>query len=198
MNKTGVLLVGNFFVSARGGRAVGEDLALRLSGSGWRVLTTSWRASRVLRLLDMVATCWRRRGQFEVACVDVFSGAAFVWAEAACLTLRLAGKPYVLALRGGNLPAFAKRHRRRVRSLLRSAACVVAPSSYLRDAMSSYRDDVLLQPNAIDVGAYPYQVAMSFVRISSGAAHFTASITPRWPSPCWTASSGHIPMRASA
>ncbi len=156
--KAGVLIVGNFFVSERGGRAVCEDLSERLERSGWRVSTTSWQASRPLRLLDMIATTWRGRRHFEIACVDVFSDAAFVWAEAVCLTLRLAAKPYMLALRGGNLPVFAAAHPRRVRRLLQSARCVIAPSAYLRDAMRPYRDDLVLQPNPIDLAAYPFRL----------------------------------------
>ena len=156
--KAGVLIVGNFFVSERGGRAVCEDLSERLERSGWRVSTTSWQASRPLRLLDMIATTWQERRRFEIACVDVFSDAAFVWAEAVCLTLRLAAKPYMLALRGGNLPVFAAAHPRRVRRLLQSARCVIAPSAYLRDAMRPYRGDLVLQPNPIDLAAYPFRL----------------------------------------
>jgi glycosyltransferase involved in cell wall biosynthesis len=157
-DRPAVLLVGNFFVSASGGRGVCEDLALRLSGAGWPVLTTSWKSSRARRLVDMVATSWRRRHAYAVAHVDVFSGLGFAWAETVCWTLRLAGKPYALTLRGGNLPAFAARWPMRVRRLLASAAVVTTPSRYLMEGMRAYRQDLRLLPNPIGLEQYPFRL----------------------------------------
>lgn len=152
-----VLLVGNFFSSSVGNAQVCEELADRLAGSGWSVLTTSSRRQRMLRLLDMVGKCCLWRQRYGVAHVDVFSGAAFLWAQAVCWTLRRTGRPYVLTLHGGNLPEFARRWPRRVERLLRSAAAVTTPSRYLFDAMRPYRDDLQLIPNPISVSAYRYR-----------------------------------------
>jgi glycosyltransferase involved in cell wall biosynthesis len=151
-----VLLVGNFFVSARGGRGVCEDLALQLSAHGWRVITTSWQAARARRLLDMLATSWRARHDYSVAHVDVYSGYGFNWAEIVCLLLRAAGKPYALTLRGGDLPAFGRRWPGRVRRLLRSAAIVTTPSRYLLEQMQVHRADLRLLPNPLGLDRYPF------------------------------------------
>lgn len=152
-----VLLVGNF-LSSHFGRGVCEDLALRLSGSGWSVLTTSDKLKRLPRLLNMMSFAWTKRNKYNVAQVDVYSGPAFSWAEAVCWILRRAGKPYVLALHGGNLPAFSFRWPRRVRSLLRSASAVTVPSNYLLDQMRIYRNDLRLLPNPLDATAYDYSL----------------------------------------
>lgn len=152
-----VLLVGNFLPASRWGRTVGEELALRLSAAGWQTLTTSGEPRRLRRLRDMVRTAWRRRRDFDVAHVDVYSGAAFVWAEAVCATLRAANKPYVLTLHGGNLPEFAARWPWRVSRLLRGARCVTTPSGYLGEALRRHRKDLLLVPNAIDASTYPFR-----------------------------------------
>src|SRR3954467_14947716 len=104
-----VLLVGNFLSGSSGNRGVCEDLAVRLASSGWSVMTTSGRRARLAPLSDMVRTARRRRREYAVSQVDVYSGPAFSWAEAACWTLRRARKPYALTLHGGNLPAFAPR-----------------------------------------------------------------------------------------
>lgn len=152
-----VLIVGNFLSGSLGTRGVCEDLSARLTSAGWRVLTTSDRPGRVARLLDMVSTAWRRRHAYSIAQVDVYSGPAFTWAEAVCATLRLARKPYVLTLHGGNLPAFAARRPLRVRRLLRSAAAVTTPSRYLLEQMRPYRDDLHLIPNALDLDAYEFR-----------------------------------------
>jgi glycosyltransferase involved in cell wall biosynthesis len=152
-----VLLVGNFLSSQIGVRTVCEDLAERLARAGWRVLTTSAKQERVARVLDMVKTAWLRRTEYRIAQVDVYSGAAFVWAEAACMTLQLAHKPYVLTLHGGNLPAFAAQWRTRVRRLLRNAQAVTAPSPYLIEQMRPFRDDLMLVPNALDLSLYSFR-----------------------------------------
>src|SRR3954453_23060835 len=113
-----VLLAGNFLSASRQGtRGVCEDLATRLGAKGWRVVNTSDKPKRLSRMLDMTTTAWSDRRTYGVAMVDVYSGNAFVLAEAICWTLRRAGKPYALALRGGDLPSFAKRWPGRMRRL---------------------------------------------------------------------------------
>ncbi len=153
-----VLLVGNFLSRTSGIYGVGDGLADRLAGRGRLVTTTSSKPRRIPRLLDMIATIWRRRHRYVVAQVDVFSGPAFIWAEAACAALRLLGKPYVLTLHGGALPTFARRWPRRVRRLLGSAAAVTSPSPFLQEEMRAYRGDVKLCPNPLDLGEYPFRL----------------------------------------
>lgn len=154
----GVLLVGNFLSRQPGVRSVGEELALRLATTGRHVVTTSDQINRGLRLLDMIATAWRARDQYAVAQVDVFSGAAFLWAEAVCWTLRRAGKPYILTLHGGNLPAFSLHWPGRVRRLLGSASAVTTPSRYLFEQMIPYREDLQLLPNPLHVPKYTFRL----------------------------------------
>jgi len=76
------------------------DLARRLEAAGWTVLKTSPHSNRILRALDMVTTALRTRHEFDVAQIDVFSGSAFLWAEAATLIFSL--------LAGTNFGSFAK------------------------------------------------------------------------------------------
>jgi glycosyltransferase involved in cell wall biosynthesis len=156
--KSSVLLVGNFSRDTRATNGVCQDLAARLSGAGWRTLTTSGKRGRLSRLLDVAGAVWRYRDEYAVAQVDVYSGLAFVWAEVACSALRRARKPYLVSLHGGNLPTFADRWPGRVRRLLRSAAVATTPSGYLREKMRPYRADLLLLPNPLDLTAYRYRL----------------------------------------
>jgi glycosyltransferase involved in cell wall biosynthesis len=153
-----VLLVGNFLSANVGTRGMSEELGLRLKADGWEVLVASDKRGRLSRLVDMTTTAWRKRSLYSVAHVDVYSGAAFVWAEAACWILRRAGKPYMLSLRGGALPAFARRSPHRMRLMLGSAAAVTAPSQYLFDQLRSYREDITLLPNALNIDAYEFKL----------------------------------------
>jgi glycosyltransferase involved in cell wall biosynthesis len=154
----GVLIVGNFLHSATGTFGVCEGLAAELSTAGWDVVTTSGRPRRLARLADMLTTIWRERERYAVAQVDVYSGSAFYWAEASCWLLRRIGRPYILTLHGGALPAFAARHPDRVARLLNSAAVVTTPSGYLVAELSHYRRDMILQPNPIAAAQYPFRV----------------------------------------
>ena len=75
-----ILLVGNFLSGANGTPGVCEELAARLTGRGWPVLTSSDKPARLPRLADMVSTVFRRRREYAVAHVDVFSGPPIVFA----------------------------------------------------------------------------------------------------------------------
>lgn len=152
-----VLMVGNFLSSTVGVRGVCEELADRLKQAGWSVITTSDKASKAARMLDMIGTVFTKRSGYRIAQVDLYSGPAFLWAEAACYALRLSGKPYIVTMHGGGLPKFAERHADRVRKLLQGAITVTAPSNYLREEMRPYRDDIQLVPNALELSRYAFR-----------------------------------------
>ncbi len=155
--RAAVMLVGNFLSRHGASRQVCEDLAEHLRGDGWRVLTVSSRRNRAARLIDMLATPLARRGDFDVAQVDVFSGPSFMWAELVAAELRLLHKPFVLTLHGGNLPVFARKHPVRVAGLFRKASLVTAPSSYLAEALSRFCDRIEVLPNGMDLSSYPFR-----------------------------------------
>jgi glycosyltransferase involved in cell wall biosynthesis len=150
-----VLLVGNFVPASSTYGSVSQELAGRLECAGWRVLRTSYQQRKALKVADMLRTCWTERNRFDVAHVEVYSGNAFIWAEAVCGLLRRLGKPYIIGLHGGNLPNFLRERITRGRKLLESAFAVISPSPYLQDAFSDCRPDVQLMPNALDLSSYP-------------------------------------------
>ena len=84
-----------------------------------------------------------------------------VWAELVAWALRLMKKPYVLILRGGNLPAFAQDTGKRVPHLLQSASIVIAPSPYLFKQMRPYRQDLFLLPNPLNLAVYSFKHRMN-------------------------------------
>lgn len=156
---TSVLMVSNFLSASGGSRGVCEELSQRFLEAGWHVVTTSDKPNKLLRLLDMLVTTWRRRHQYGVAQVDVFSGSAFLWAELVCWLLRRLGKPYVLTLHGGNLPNFAAQNPARVRNLLQTAKTVTVPSRYLYEQMQPYAaDNLSLVPNPVELRHYTFRL----------------------------------------
>lgn len=153
-----LLLIGSFLSADGGSRSVGEELAVRLAGAGYPVFMASSRRPPLARLLDMLLAAWRRRSEYQLAYVEVFSGPAFHWAEAVTLLLRALHKPFALALHGGRLPIFAMRHPRRVKRLLGSANAVVAPSRYLLEGLYAFREDIRIIPNPIELEDYPFRL----------------------------------------
>jgi len=154
----GVLLVSSAFGSRRGITSVSQVLARKLREAGWPVHVTSTSSSRSWRLFDMLKTAWLKRASYEVAHIDVFSGPAFRWAELLSSVVRSLGKGRVLTLRGGGLPAFARKHPDRVRRLLGSAEVVTVPSGFLAHELSAYRRDFQVLCNPLEVGAYPFRL----------------------------------------
>lgn len=154
--RSGLLLVGNFFVTA-GTHPVCLGLADALEAGGWEVRRTSFFRFRPFRLTDMVLNVLRHRNSYQMALVELFSGLSFIWAEAVATALRVAGKPFVLALHGGQLPEFAARHPGRVRRLLRSAAVVTSPSAFLAERMSEFRSDIEVLPNPLDLERFEFR-----------------------------------------
>jgi glycosyltransferase involved in cell wall biosynthesis len=151
-----VLLVGNFLSKAGGSRHVCEDLAERLTRAGWSVRTASYKRPKVARMLDMAGAVWAGRRRDEVVHVDVFSGEAFLWAAVVIGMLRSLKKRYVLTLRGGALPTFAARWPSFVRRVLAGAHAVTVPSKFLLREMQPYRNDLILLPNPLEIGSYPF------------------------------------------
>ena len=156
----GVLFIGAFPSPEAGHRGVCEDLALRLSDRGWDALVVSSLEGRIQRIADICRTAWLRRREYMVAHIDVYSGLAFAWAEVAALVVRRAGRPYILTLRGGNLPGFARRWPGRVRRLFARAAAITAPSRYLSEQMHGYRGDIRLLPNPVDIRGYEFRLRL--------------------------------------
>ena len=156
--KKNILLVGNFLSSVGFNRGVCEDLAIRLKLTGWSVLVTSSKPERLARLVDMLTTVWREKDNYSVVQIDVYSGRAFVWAEVVSWLLSRLGKPFILTLRGGNLPEFAKRWPSHVHHLLSAATVVTTPSRYLLEKMQTYRQDICLLPNPLDLKLYDFHL----------------------------------------
>ncbi len=152
-----VLQVGNF-LSARGYTVqFVEELSDRLEQDGWHIIRASDQVKKVSRLASILSRIFVNRKNFDAAHITVYSGAAFVWAEAAAGMLRVLRKPVVLSLHGGNLPSFAERWPGRVSRLLNSADLVIAPSGYMRNAMLKFRKDILLIANPVDTRLFAYR-----------------------------------------
>jgi glycosyltransferase involved in cell wall biosynthesis len=152
------LFLGANHLATLGRRSVIEDLAERLHRYGYVSTSASGFQSGFLGSAHLVTTALLKRRKYDVAVVDLYGGRAFIWGEALASLFTVLRCPFIIVLRGGALPDFARLHGERVRACLRKAAVVAAPSRFLLEQMRPYREDILLLPNAIDTSRCRFMV----------------------------------------
>lgn len=136
----------------------GQILADQLSAEEFEVISVSSRVNRVIRLLDILWTVLRRSRNLEILIIEVYSGLAFLLADAASLLARIFNIPSILVLHGGNLPDFTQRHAKWVNRVLGRARILVAPSKFLAKELSAHGIKSRVIPNVIDLKNYEYRI----------------------------------------
>jgi glycosyltransferase involved in cell wall biosynthesis len=146
-------------VGRRHGFAICQALIVAnlLAEDGYRVVTASSRINRYARLLDLIGTLVRHRHAIDIVCLEVYGGPSFVVEDLASRTANVLGKPLVMTLHGGALPAFMAQFPRWTQAVLRRATRLVAPSEFLRRAVAEHGFDARVIPNVIDLQHYPYR-----------------------------------------
>lgn len=134
----------------------GERLADLFEQEGYRTISVSSATNRYVRLADIASTILRRRNDFDVLLLQVFSGPSFVVEDVASLLGRQLGRRIVMVLRGGGMPEFMARFPKWCRRVLSRAHVLVAPSTYLARAAALHGFRARVIPNVIDLSAYPY------------------------------------------
>ncbi len=150
-NNPTVLMIGNYLPVRSGNINVWHYLAERLRLDNWQIITTSSKTDKTMRLFGMLSTILKRRNDYSLAQIDVFSGQAFIFAYFSGQLLTMIGKPFVLTLHGGGLPEFYKKHSRPLQHLFSQATEIVTPSGYMQDFFSSIRPNIRLIPNPIEL-----------------------------------------------
>lgn len=151
-------MIGNYLPQDSGNINVWHYLAERLRLDNWQIITTSSKTDKTMRLFDMLSTILKRRKDYSLAQIDVFSGQAFFFAYFSGQLLTLIGKPFVLTLHGGGLPEFYKKHSRPLQHLFSQATEIVTPSGYMQDFFSSIRPNIRLIPNPIELTSAKFRV----------------------------------------
>ena len=147
-----LLFVGSMSPRGDAYASVSQHLAAVLEPHGVVSITTSDRSSASAKLRDIVATMHRRRDDYDVAVIEVYSTRAFLYARLASWLARRHGKRVVLVLHGGALPTLVRRKPERVRRVLARADAIVAPSLFLaREVAAPLGFAAAVIPNPVDV-----------------------------------------------
>lgn len=112
-----------------------ELLTRYFRSDGYSVTAVSSKSSRVGRLVDVALSLIRNRNRVDILMIEVYSGLSFVLADVASWIGKLFGIPTVLALHGGGFPEFESNNPGWVRRVLNRARAVVAPSTFLANAV---------------------------------------------------------------
>jgi len=142
----------------------GELLAGLLAEVGYPTRLTSHKPARLPRLIDTLSSLIAWRNDIDLVIHQVFSGPAFAVTDAASRLCALLNLPQIMVLHGGALPEFAARRGGWVRRVLRRAAAVVAPSTYLAETFAVYpglAPRLRVIPNILEIGDYPYRPRQS-------------------------------------
>lgn len=136
----------------------GYIVATLFEKDGYEVISASSKVGRLHRFLDVVWTVLRNHRKVDVWLLEVYSGLGFVIADTASLLGRHFRVPAIMVFHGGNLPEFGKRYPRWFKRVLRRAAALVAPSSFLAVALQQDEFVVRIIPNVIDLGRYAFRL----------------------------------------
>lgn len=124
---------------------------------GYRVLIASTSLNRYTRLADILWTVVRHRGEIDVVVADVYGGPSFVVEDAISLATKTLGLPLVFVIHGGTVPDFVAEHPDWARRVLSRADVLVAPSSFIIEALGRQGYDVLHISNVVDLSAYVFR-----------------------------------------
>lgn len=136
----------------------GQVLADALESEGFEVISVSSKLNRALRVVDVVQTIVQKRKSIDLLIIEVYSGLSFLLADIASFVGRMFKLPSVFVLHGGNLPEFADRFPRWTTRVLARASCVVAPSPFLAEKMSSARAGIKVIPNIVALEKYNFRL----------------------------------------
>jgi L-malate glycosyltransferase len=134
-----------------------EILAPHLEARGYACTLTSRIVNRYHRLVDIVQTIVRQHNEFDLFCLQVYSGPSFVVEDIVSRLGQLFRIPIVMFLHGGAIPDFMARYPNWSLHVFRRATIILTPSAYLAQALRPYGFNARVIPNLLNLDKYPYR-----------------------------------------
>lgn len=116
--------------------------------------------NKYLRMTEMIFQFFNNGLKSDIILIDVFSTANFYFAYTLSILSFIFRKPYILVLRGGNLPNRYKNSKKRVHRIFKNARDIIAPSNYLKRIFEDKGYNITYIPNIIDLELYDFKVRM--------------------------------------
>lgn len=121
------------------------------------IKTASGKKNQLLRFFDIIVHFFRDGLSSDKIIIDVYSTAAFQFAFILGMLSHLFRKPFILFLRGGNLPYRFEQSPIKVKWLFSRAQHIIAPSHYLAEFFRKQGFQVEIIPNIIPLEEYLFQ-----------------------------------------
>lgn len=151
-----IIYVDNFLLNHGHTPTTGLNLINNFKTEGYKVIHTSNKNNKILRLLDMVFTIFRHRKN-AIVLIATYSELAFYFASICALTCRLLNIQYIPTLHGGHLPRRIKKSPNLSKMYFGNSYTNVAVSGYLGSLMKSNGWKCVEIPNNIPIKNYPFR-----------------------------------------
>jgi glycosyltransferase involved in cell wall biosynthesis len=110
------------------------------------------------KMADMVFQFFKNGLKSDLILIDVFSTTNFYFAYILSILSIIFRKPYILVLRGGNLPYRYKDSEKQVHRIFKNARDIIAPSNYLKFFFEARGYAITYIPNIIDLALYDFKI----------------------------------------
>lgn len=135
-----------------------DILGKLLKESGYNIYCASSKKNIVIRLLDMMWTCFRYRKQADYVLIDTYSTLNFYYAYFVSQWCRVLKLKYIPILHGGSLPNRLKNTPRLSKVIFNNAYVNIAPSAYTESNFKSLgHNNIVCIPNSIEIKNYLFK-----------------------------------------
>ena len=150
-----VLFIGNYLSNHSGTKGAVEKLAPNFKSIEIDAKLVSSIHNKYFRLIHMIFASLFF--SYKVIHIDLYSGAAFKYAEFCANIARFSKKKIILNLRGGMLTEIHEKDPNRINKLFENSDHILTPSLFLQDYFQKQNFKVHYLPNAIDFLKFPFK-----------------------------------------
>lgn len=155
-----IIYFGNKLIKHRKMRSALETMIPHFSDFA-QVCSYSDKAGHISKARDMISGFLKTKQWADLVIIDVFSTKAFYFSLVLGFLSSFFCKPFILVLRGGNLPERFQRRPLTIKWLFGRANAIVAPSPYLQNFFEREGFTIEHIPNIIDISQYKFMLRES-------------------------------------
>ena len=157
MKKKQLIYIGNK-LSIHGNTATSiETLGKLLENDGFKIIYSSSKKNKILRLLDMIFTTLKYFKKSDYLLIDTYSTQNFWYALIISQLSRVLKLKYIAKLHGGDLPNRLIKSPFYCDLIFKNAYKISVPSKYLQEAFSKkYSNNLVYIPNTIEINNYNF------------------------------------------
>ena len=153
-----ILYIGNKLSSHGNTTTLIETLGENLESENYKVLYTSSKKNKVVRMLDMVLKTFIHARKSDYVLIDTYSTTNFWYAFVTSQICRLFSTKYIPILHGGKLPSRIEKSRITSKMIFSNSYINVAPSGYLLEVFKKKNFKTIYIPNSIQESEYKFEV----------------------------------------